>query len=353
VVEDKFGNVLGSAGDSRHTTATRSPRDRTELLNRIRRTGQPLRDRGRLLALAQPRDEVLGVLALIDPERRAGQFELFALEEAALVLAVELAHQRSLAEMELRLRGDLVDDLLTGTDDHSARARAAPLGHDLHPPHQILVVSWPDSQDVERLARAVDRAVTRITQTRALITRRAGKIVVVTPARDGEVTHLWTQLHELLVTALPSFQGAVGVGRACSRPSELPRSYTEALRALGVRQSSARPSGVTTFDDLGFYRMLGNEENSREVDEFIREWLGPLIDYDDTHHYDLVQTLWQYYECGGNYDDTAQELLIHRSTLRYRLRRIRELSGHDLNAVDTRLNLHIAARAWQMLRGRH
>jgi hypothetical protein len=40
-----------------------------------------------------------------------------------------------------------------------------------------------------------------------------------------------------------------------------------------------------------------------------------------------------------------------RSTLRYRLRRIRELSGHDLNGVGTRLNLHIATRARQILRG--
>jgi DNA-binding PucR family transcriptional regulator len=108
---------------------------------------------------------------------------------------------------------------------------------------------------------------------------------------------------------------------------------------------------VTTFDELGFYRMLGNPESNRDVGEFVREWLGPLIDYDGTRNYDLVLTLWQYYECGGNYDATARELMIHRSTLRYRLRRIRELTGHDLGAVDTRLNLHIATRAWQILRG--
>ena len=351
VVEDKFGNCLGAAGDTGPTTRPRRPRDRTELLNQIRRTGRPVRNRDRILVLAQPREEVLGTIALIDPERRAGQFELFALESAAVVLAVELAHQRSLAEMELRLRGDLVEDLLTGTDDHSAHARSGPLGHDLRPPHQVLVIGWPGGHDVEKLARAVDRAVIRITQTPALLTRRAGKLVVVTPPRDGQADHDWTQLHQMLVAALPSDHGAIGVGRPYPQPSELPRSYSEALRALGVRQTSARPSGVTTFEDLGFYRMLGNEESNREVREFIREWLGPLIDYDDTHHYDLVLTLWKYYECGGNYDATAQELMIHRSTLRYRLRRIRELSGHDLNGVDTRLNLHIATRAWQILRG--
>lgn len=350
VVEDRFGNTLASAGDNWPATETPTPRERTALLDRIRRTGgRPVRDRSRILALAQPRDEVLGVLTLVDPERRAGQFELFALEDAAVVLALELAHQRSLAEMELRLRGDFVDDLLTGTDDHSARTRSAALGHDLHPPHQVLVVSWPGS-DVEKLALAVDRAITRITQTRPLLTGREGTVVVA-PAQNGELPHGWPQLYELLTAMLPTFAGTIGVGCPYARPSELPRSYIEALRALGVRQASARPSGLIAFDDLGFYRMLGTEQSNPEVNEFIREWLGPLLDYDDTHHYDLVHTLWQYYECGGNYDDTARKLMIHRSTLRYRLRRIRELSGHDLNAVDARLNLHIATRTWRLLHG--
>jgi len=51
------------------------------------------------------------------------------------------------------------------------------------------------------------------------------------------------------------------------------------------------------------------------------------------------------------YTSAARALHIHRSTLRYRLRRIRELSGHNRGAVDSRLNLHVATRAWQILRG--
>jgi DNA-binding PucR family transcriptional regulator len=51
-------------------------------------------------------------------------------------------------------------------------------------------------------------------------------------------------------------------------------------------------------------------------------------------------------ECGGNYDHTAKALSLHRSTLRYRLQRIRDLSGHDLNDPDTRCNLQLATRAW-------
>jgi sugar diacid utilization regulator len=352
VVEDTFGNRLSWAGDREPTTYPRtSGCNRTELLNRIRRHGRPLRHRDRVLALAQARGAVLGVLALVDPHHQAGRSDMFALESAAVVLAVELSHQRSLAETELRVRGDLVADLLTGTDDVSAITRSAALGHDLHRPHQVLVISWPGADNIDRLTRVVDQTVIRITQARALLNCRGDKVVLVAPAREGGNTgYDWTELHRLISAALRSTAGAIGVGRLCADPSELPRSFSEASRALRVRQTSTQHGGVTTFESLGFYRVLGSDDSHRAMGEFVREWLGALMDYDETHRCDLLHTLWQYYECGGNYDATARALLIHRSTLRYRLRRIRELTGHDLGVVDTRLNLHIAARAWQIMR---
>ena len=55
-------------------------------------------------------------------------------------------------------------------------------------------------------------------------------------------------------------------------------------------------------------------------------------------------------DLGGKYDETSRELSIHRNTLRYRLSRITEISGHDLADVDTKLNLHLAVRAWRLRR---
>jgi DNA-binding PucR family transcriptional regulator len=74
--------------------------------------------------------------------------------------------------------------------------------------------------------------------------------------------------------------------------------------------------------------------------------LGTLIDYDRRRNGDLVRTLSAYLEAGGNYDGTAAALLIHRSTLRYRLQRIRDISGHDLTNPGTRFNLQLSTRAW-------
>ena len=97
------------------------------------------------------------------------------------------------------------------------------------------------------------------------------------------------------------------------------------------------------------YQILARGDNTREVESFLRQWLGPLLDYDARQGTELTKTLAQYLECGGNYDETDDTLVIHRSTLRYRLQRIREVTGLELNDVDSRFNLHVATRAWRIL----
>jgi DNA-binding PucR family transcriptional regulator len=352
-VEDRFGNLRSWAGPDQPRRYPRpSTRQQAELLAEVRRSPRPVRRRDRVIAVAQPRDEVLGVLTMIDPDRHVGDFELFALEHGAVVLAMELAHRRSLDEAELRLRRDLVDDLLAGTDDESALSRSQAFGHDLRTPHRVLTIQWSGSAGEAALIEAIERAARKVLDAAALLARRSDCIVAVAPVPAAWAgAHRWDELHQAVAGSLRFTAGAIGVGGLCRSPSEIPRSYAEAERALKIRLRSAKRDGVTVFDELGIYRLLALGEDDREVQAFVREWLGALLDYDEANGSELVMTLWQYYECGGNYDATARALLVHRSTLRYRLRRIRELTGHDLGAVDNKLNLHVATRAWQILRG--
>jgi DNA-binding PucR family transcriptional regulator len=348
-VEDQFGNLRAWAGPGPpEPYPKQSRRRRAELLAEAGRRSGPLRDQDRLIALARSGAGVLGVLALVDPDRRATEHQAFALEHAAVVLAIELAHQRDLAEAELRFRGDLVGDLLTGIHTESAVSRAAALGHDLRGAHQVLIIRWSGTQNGEGVVPAVERAA-RLCDVDALVSRWSGAVVMIAarPASWDATSH-WVELHHALSEVLPGTRGRIGVGGVRESPSQLPRSYSEALHALAIRQLS-QVGGLTSFDELGVLRLLFTSEDHSAVDQFVRDWLGVLIDYDGEHGADLVATLSQYYANGGNYDVTAAALRIHRSTLRYRLKRIRELTGHDLGGVDSRLNLQIATQAWQIL----
>lgn len=351
--EDCFGNLQAWSGPAGSGPPAPLPRRRrVELLGHARHSPEPVRQGHRIVAVALRRDEALGVLTLVDPERRAGEPELFVLEHAAAVLCIELAHGRSLVELELRLRRELMDDLLDGTDDESAVSRAQALGYDLHRPHQVLTVLWPGSTTEVALVHALETAVSRVVDTKALLGRRSGGVVAVLPCPDERADrHPWNELYCAVAERLKPPAGAMGVGDVCHVPSQLPKSYAEASRALRVRLGSTSPAGITVDHDLGIYRLLSPGKDDVELRAYVREWLGPLLNYDAASGADLVKTVLRYLECGGNYDAAAQALHIHRSTLRYRLRRIKEINGRDLGMVDTRLNMHVAARAWQMIQG--
>jgi DNA-binding PucR family transcriptional regulator len=344
-VEDRYGNLRAWAGPNRPDPYPKDPQARREqMLRRALREGRPIREGGRLVALASPSAEVLGVLALIDPAGAVGDREQIAIEHGATVLAMELARLRSLAEAELRLRRDLVEELLSGTEEEGAVARAQALGHDLEQRNRVVVAEGRGRvKSQEPFFHAVRRAA-RDLHVGSLLVARGDSVVLIS---DADLP--WERFRMAILTELGGGRCSLGVGGWCSHPRDLPRSYREGQLALQMQGIAHGKDRATCYDDLGVYRILCEVQDGSSVERFVRQWLGTLLEYDERKHSDLVTTLTQYLECGGSYDATALALSVHRSTLKYRLQRIREISGHNLTDPDTNFNLQLATRAWRTL----
>jgi sugar diacid utilization regulator len=350
-VEDRYGNLTAWGGPGRPDPYPKAPGyDREQLLRRLMIETRPVRDRDRLLALASPRPGVLGVLALIDPGHRAASTEVMALEHGATVLAVELARLRGLADTEFRVRRELVQDLLAGTDDESSYRRAEALGYDLGRPHRVVVVEAAQRSVAHDDVLHATRRALRAQQVTALLGALAGTVVIVAP--DGYAD--WEGLRQATMAQLGGGHCRVGVGEAYPRPSQLTRSLREAQLALRLQKASSPAERTSVFADLDVLRMLASVEDLGDVERFARKWLGALADYDERKHTELLNTLVQYLQHGGSYEAASRALSVHRSTLKYRLQRIRELTGLDMTEPETHFNLELAARAWvalQALRG--
>jgi sugar diacid utilization regulator len=344
-VEDSYGNVRAWAGPDRPDPYPKDPPARREqMLRRALRVGGPIREGGRLVAIASPRADVRGVLALVDPAGTAGDRDQIALEHGATVLAMELARLRSLAESELRLRRDLVEELLSGTDEESALARGHALGYDLERRHRVVMVEGRGrTEDDEAFFHAVRRAARRMNVGALLVSRGAAVVVL----SDADLD--WERFRSAVLSELGGGRCRLGIGSWCERPGDFPRSYRQAQLALKMQSSARGTDRATCYEDLGVYQMLCEVEDPSAVERFVRQWLGALLDYDSRKRSELVPTLCRYLECGGGYDGTAAALSVHRSTLKYRLQRIREISGHDLADPGTNFNLQLATRAWQTL----
>jgi sugar diacid utilization regulator len=344
-IEDRYGNLRAWAGPNRPDPYPKDPAPRREaLLRRAQKAGRPIREAGMLVALAHPQGDVLGVICLVDPGASAGDHAVMALEHGATILAMELARVRSLAESELRIRRDLVDELLTGTDEESALARATALGYDLQRPHRVVVVDGHGrSKDTDALFQAVRHAA-REEPAGSLLVARGAQVVLLA---DHEAD--WESLRQGVIRDLGGGTARITVGEQCSTMADFPRSYRQARLAMHLLQTAEWDDRAVRFDDLGVYRLLIGNESLDEVERFVERWIGPLLAYDTQRGADLVRTLTHYLDRGGNYEATAAALIVHRNTLKYRLQRIRQITGYELSDPENCFNLQLATRAWQTL----
>lgn len=373
--EDRYGNLSAWAGPGQPAPYPKPPAyERERLLRRLMTAGRSVRDGDQVVALASPRPGVIGLLALIDPGRRAGTTDVMALEHGATVLAVELARLRGMADAELRVRRELVHDLLSGTDDESAFLRAEALGYDLGRPHQVVVAEVAGTAPGTALARedvlhATRRALRR-QQLPCLLGMPSGTgpgtgagpeelagspgnapgtVVAAAIVAAGEGTD-WEALRAAITAELGCARCRMGVGDEAPLPSGLPRSLREARLALRLQKASGAPERTSVFGDLDVLRLLAPADDLTDVERFVGKWLGRLLSYDEHRHTALVRTLTEYLEHGGGYEATSRALSVHRSTLKYRLQRIRELTGYELGDPQTHFSLQLATRSYLTLR---
>ena len=340
-VEDPAGNVLASVGSP--PPSAEGSAGLAALLAQGKREGRPVHGDGRLLAVISAGSEVLGSLSLIGHSGAADEHETTVLEHGATVLAMEMSRLQSVVEVELRMGRDIVDELLVDLVGEHTVARAQALGFDTDAAHRVAVVSAAHNGQPIRATYAFRRLGSLVGKG-SLFAEHAGGVVLLT-----DVDRDWAALYDALNHDDPTAGYRLGVGGVSENIFGLPRAYREAQLALRMFDLARLTGGVTVFDDLGVFRLLAEIQDRSAIERYVRTWLGALIDYDTRHSGSLIETLGRYLDLGGNYDATSTAVAVHRSTLRYRLQRIRDISGRDLNDPDVRFNLQLATRALETL----
>ena len=286
-------------------------------------------------------------------------------ERAARVIGIELAKQRAVTEAELRLQGDFLDDLFSGNypSEEAMLARARWMGHNLARPHLVLAVAVDDVTEQGRLAesrrmRAADLVRTEVVRLApaALLREQQGKLAVAMPrsAAPGraEAIELAEQLRVPLAERFSSSCVTVGVGRCHPTLAGLGYAHREADQALQIARALLGGGRTVHFEDLGVQRLLFQLRDNPELASFHDDLLRPLQAYDERQGAELVNTLEAFFDCHGNHVRTAQRLHLHRNTLLYRLERVRQVLGIDLDDAETRLALQVALKIGRVIRRR-
>ncbi|WP_234425730.1 PucR family transcriptional regulator, partial [Streptomyces kebangsaanensis] len=131
---------------------------------------------------------------------------------------------------------------------------------------------------------------------------------------------------------------AAGIAAARVGLAELGTAWAEASAAARAALAEPRLGPVAQWAAIGPYRLLTGLPPEAAHDPVLHDLLSPA-------HRELARTAEVYLDCAGQAGRTAAELGIHRQTLYYRLSRVEQLTGLDLDDGEDRLLLHMALKA--------
>jgi hypothetical protein len=176
------------------------------------------------------------------------------------------------------------------------------------------------------------------------------EVVAIVPAgEDEQLARAAHALERELGVALSGFGITVARSRWTEDPVDLYRAGKEAELAANVAEAEGRT--LLAFEDTGAYRLLlpAMSEDPGELESFYQETLAPLAAYDEQYETELVKTVETYLDNDGNVAQTAASLFTHRHTVRYRLERVKELTGHDIGSSEGREKLSLGLKAMRVL----
>ncbi len=262
----------------------------------------------------------------------------------ALTAFLEQALTRGFAAREdlLARAGELAIDLADGASVVVARAHAH-VATDDGGRARVLAAA-------ERGARAAVPGAVAAPSTRP--DPVGAEVVVLVPGAAEAGPRAADAVLRELHAALPGHTFAVGRSRFTPDPVDLPRAGNEALLAANVAEGHAEDERVVlAFEATGAYRLLlpAMSEDPTELQRFYAETVEPLVVYDEQYATDLVLTVEAFLDADGNVAGTAARLFTHRHTVRYRLERVRELSGLDVGSTDGREKLSLGLKARRVL----
>lgn len=293
------------------------------------------------VAVARAGAEHLGTVVL-GGTAPAGETDRRILERAAVVTAVLLMFQRSVAEAEDRVRGELLDDLLSipQRDPDTLRERARRYRADLDAAHVVIVARV---EGVER-HRGAAAAAPLATERHGLAGVRGEDVVLVVPGEDP--LPCARRIADRLRGALGR-RITAGVAGPAAGPARIARAYREAHQCLAALLALGRCGDVADAAALGFARFLLGSGGNAEVEEYLRRTLGPVLDYDERRGTQLTATLEAWF-AGGSLGAASERLHVHANTVGQRLDRVAALLGEDWRQPERALDIQLALQVWRL-----
>ncbi|MEU5401254.1 helix-turn-helix domain-containing protein [Streptomyces sp. NPDC005963] len=308
-------------------------------------------------------DEILGTIWVVVPEPLSEE-RSEALYEASKLVAMHMVWQRADADMERRMRAELLATALESGPGSPEAVRRLGLKDE---PAVVLALTVVDAATEHRLPARLATERKRLTDafamhlsavhpraTAALIGDVAYGILPLLPqsrqnaadatgSTDGGERATWIAT-EFLARVGSRLRPLIGVGPLAADSSALARSRSGAERALRVLRSGIAGQQVARLDDVHVEALLLELADLVPRGDIPSGAVARVVAYDEAHQANLVETLRSWLDAFGDVAVASAAMFVHPNTFRYRLRRAAEVGRIDLNDPNARLSAMLQLR---------
>lgn len=303
---------------------------------------------------------------LVKEEKNFSNINLFIIEHASTLCALEHLKKDSALEVELRLKGDLLDELFSNDElsKEEILSRAMKLGCDLKMLHQVFVIDLfsssvnynqnnPAGDVFEFIKAGIGDLIKRHLPDSLIAVKKNRIVVLMTHHTEKEKIHNTTSLIKLtrqwVASNLPNYSVNIVWGRLCLEFEDYRKSFQEAWKAASILRDLGRQGENVGFEDLGIYALLWESGNKEQLKDYALSILGHLVDYDREHNTNFLWTLELFLDNKCSLSETAKSTFLHINTLRYRIKRIEELTGIDLSSNEGRFQAQLSIKLLKLI----
>ncbi|MBS3970734.1 MAG: PucR family transcriptional regulator ligand-binding domain-containing protein [Clostridia bacterium] len=300
--------------------------------------------------------EVLGYLCVLNPEDYLEEMDAIAIEHTATLAALVMLKEIAVKETENSLRGDFLEETLKGENPPQILAKkAATFGYDKNKGYHLALfnlASWDMITNCKTESQLFSLKKYLLTSIEHCISKYGlrymykfshDKILLLLQVSNEDFL-LTEKASQEIIDMVKAKYGShgimVGISNYYSKLENLNLAYQEASRAIELAGITNKT--VTLFTDIEVYNLFYEISRQDFSQNFFKEKLGLLIEYDKKNGSQMVTTLEHFLACNCNLQETSTSLYVHRHTLRYRLQRIKEITGLDPLISQDRLKLQMA-----------
>lgn len=182
-------------------------------------------------------------------------------------------------------------------------------------------------------------------------------VLVLCDYTGQERKHVLTYIFQHFCNELKKEETAVFcVGNQAEELRQLHKSYETANQMAEVSALGRIPGEevygrhkMIVYKNAGIFRILFALKDEEVMQEYVRDTVQPLLEYDALHHTDLAGVLQCYLQHDGSLQDTANELIVHRNTVNYKINKASEILEMDLTRLENRLEVMLGFGICQIL----